>query len=174
MTQWRQDNEIVHFPTIIIQNAPQRGVWDLANYAPAIPGVIVSILTLFLAHHLALKKEKRKEKLEMCENIKKIADDAVTAAIDAWNCVPGEDRRIKIFTTKQKFLMLGRSVTDIDKYSGHKINVVNDIVRLRRAATVDPFEDSERCAQPEMCDGIISALSDLISELDRQSRMHLK
>ena len=110
-----------------------------------------------LSHALSRRRERRKEILDLCGNLKALADEAVEAANEAWLCEGEKDRLLKIHETKGRIQTIGIAATTLRRRStgrlaglreliGRKqsIDVREQVALLRRAATQDPFEEPDR------------------------------
>lgn len=139
---------------------PKAQDWrDPALYAPAIPGVIVALLGVWLVHRLTLQRDRRKEIVELCNATKDAAATAEAACIAGWLSTVGDERTAAILEAKGKLQALGIAATHLQHrtcqgairairsvFSGMdmSINVINEVAALRSVATDDPFEDAQR------------------------------
>ena len=158
---------IIHVPSstgdawpYVIQITSARQDWsDLAIYAPALPGLIVAFLGLWIAHHLTRRRERRKEIFESCAALKEALEGFQQACESAWLSIRGEERSKAVHDVKSRLQSLGMMATDLSRRSTQgkvcalialfcdypmSVNVKNDIAALRDIATADPFEDPRR------------------------------
>jgi hypothetical protein len=152
-------------------------------YAPAIPGVIVALLGLWIAHWLTARRDRRKEVLELCENVKAAVLEAETAGIGAWLSAPGADRTKTVREAKSKLQNLGIMATDLNRRTSTgvvgvvcgflfdrilSINVVREVARLRDAVTDDPFEEPDRPLSEEQINDIRAAANEIVGRINLQ------
>ena len=132
--------------TITLQLSPPapKSLADLSIYAPAVPGVLVALAGLLIAHWLTTRRDRRKEVADLCAEIKKAADEAATAAMSAWLLISGDERRAAIHDVKRRIQNLGIASTYIAGRTKGRINLSSNVAAFRKAATRDPFEDPER------------------------------
>lgn len=151
---------------------------DPIVYAPALPGVLVALVGLWVAHRLTVARESRKALLELCEDLKKRVDEAATAANEAWLCAAGPDRDVKVKETKWLLQRAGNAATNLKRKTalgifGRKrhgvplIDVVAEIAELRRVATADPFEDTSRPANADKTETVIATAGLIYDRIDQ-------
>jgi len=155
----------------------QRPAWtDPLVYAPALPGVLVALAGLWLAHRLTLAREQRKALLELCDDVKARADEAAAAASEAWIYEPSPNRIVKVKEAKLLLQRAGIAATHLKRKTVHRsfgvrrygippVDVVGEIAELRRVSTADPFEDPHRAAdagKPEIISITASSIHDRI------------
>ncbi|UYO51671.1 hypothetical protein [Rhodopseudomonas palustris] len=161
--------------SLTIHVAPSaKGLTDPLVYAPAIPGVLVALVGLLVAHWLSGHRDRRKELSDLCSDLKKVAEEAASLAMKAWELGPGNDRLEAIRDTKRKLSILGTAATHLSKRTpGRKsIDLNSEVARLRKAATNDPFEDPQRHACSEQTGAIMLALADILSQTDEKFLVH--
>lgn len=162
--------------TITIQLLPptSSGLLQPAIYGPAIPGVIVALAGLLIAHALTKRRERRKEVAELCANLKKLADEAAIAAVNAWSAEVGEKRKEAVRDVKRRIQALGIAATQVNRRTRHRIDVTSRVSAFRKAATKDPFEDQERPATDAAEGPILHELSAFLRELDEKHDHHYR
>ncbi len=166
--------------TVQLDRRPQDWT-DAAIYAPAIPGVLVALLGLWIAHWLASKRDRRKEVLELCVSVKDTLIDAQEACTRAWLCAPGPERAALVADAKSKLQMLGTAATDLrrrtdqGKFAAFRhvifdtpgsIDVIIEVAKLRDIATNDPFEDPQRPADEISIAKISGAASEISNKIN--------
>lgn len=140
---------------------------DPLIYAPAIPGVLVALAGLWIAHWLTSKRERNKAKLDYCEQIKALVDDAVAASTEAWIREEGLERERKIKETKRLIQQVGAAATRLKRLTARStIDVIIEVSELRRVATKDPFEDPTRTADSSHIENIMAAADLICSKID--------
>lgn len=152
-------------------------------YAPAVPGIIVALIGLWISHALTRRRERRKEILELCDFVKGKAEAAVDASTEAWLNAPGEHRLHKVEAAKHRIQSLGISVTNLKNRSrkGYwhsivclfkerplAINVSSNVASLRRIVTDDPFEDPNRAPDKARATLVSVVATELIARVDEQ------
>ncbi|MHC1949622.1 hypothetical protein IF803_35380 [Bradyrhizobium sp. UFLA06-06] len=168
--------------TFTIQLEQRPPSWtDFAIYAPTVPGLMVAILGLWVAHRFAVARDRRKEIVDL----KEFAKDALTAAqeacVAAWIASPDETRVEKVMAAKGKLQELGIAATDLRRRTKQgwitdirhvfidcplAINIVHDIARLRNLVTNDPFDDPQRQADNAKAEEISAVASEIRSRID--------
>jgi len=149
---------------LVIQLQPPAShrLLDPLIYAPAIPGVIVALAGLAIAHYLTKRLDRRREANNLSLALQKSAQDAAKSAIHAWGTPKDDARQHLIFDVKRELQALGIAATQLKRRTHTKIDVVKEVAALRTAATADPFEDPEREADQGPVGNIQSALSTLL------------
>src|SRR6266536_1320366 len=136
---------------ITIQLEPHPPSWtDFAVYAPTIPGLVVAVLGLWVAHKFAAARDRRKEILELKELTKETLVQAEEACTTAWLAAAGAERPLALLEAKSKLQTLGTTATDLKRrtrqgWQTHirhlftdcplAVDVVNDVARLRNLVT---------------------------------------
>jgi hypothetical protein len=147
---------------------------DFAIYAPAIPGVVVALLGLWISHRLTIAREQRKQLLDFCEQLKDQIDAAVHACTEAWLSDKGLERQRKVKDSKRLLQRAGTSATTIKKRTSNRlvfrssrtVDFLQEISELRRVATRDPFEDPFRAADGSHIDDINTAATAIYNKID--------
>jgi hypothetical protein len=155
--------------TVILHLEPSpKNVWDVSLYAPAIPGVVVALVGLLIAHWLSVQRDRRKELREICNELKTEADDAAKSALTAWRLGPVQERIEAVHDTKRKLQAVGILATTLARRTSRRscIDVTQQVAELRRAATVDPFEDPVRSADDRQAGAIMVTLADLLNRVE--------
>lgn len=156
---------------------PARGWTSPEIYAPAVPGVLVALAGLLIAHRLTQARERRKEVHELCIALKKSAADANEAIVKAWLAGVGASRLLDVEDAKRRIQSLGIAATDLKSRTGRlrfpywrrsELDVTAEVSRLRTAATRDPFEDPERAADPSQLREVSQAVGELSIRIDRR------
>ncbi|WP_166295354.1 hypothetical protein [Bradyrhizobium sp. 2S1] len=80
---------------------------DLAVYAPTLPGLVVALFGLWVAHKFAAMRDRRKEILELRESTKDALMEAEEACVAAWITPQGADRQAAVLDAKSKLQTLG-------------------------------------------------------------------
>ncbi|MBY0383256.1 MAG: hypothetical protein K2W78_15210 [Xanthobacteraceae bacterium] len=154
---------------IQVQLVPAKpGVLDPQLYAPAIPGVIVALLGLWIAHCFSARRDFRKEVADCCSDLKGLVDEAFTAASKAWVADPGSDRIAAINETKHKIQVLGIASTTLSRKTKGSVDLSSEITKFRRACTSDPFEDPTRIAENVVPADMLTAMIDLYARADHK------
>jgi hypothetical protein len=157
--------------TIVIKlPSDTKQLTDLSIYAPAIPGLIVALVGLYIAHRFSAYRDRRKELSELCSATKELADEAASSALRAWAQNVGNERLEAIQETKRKLQLLGVSATTLAaRTRGRKsVDLSREVAGLRRAATADPFEEPERVPSDAQTGPIMAALADLYAKADER------
>lgn len=169
----------------VIHLLPPSHEWtDPGLYAPAIPGVIVALLGLWIAHWLTTRRDRRKEVLELCENVKAAALEAENACAAAWLSEIGPDRAKFVHDAKSKLQNLGIMATDLNRRTSRGllaailcsvfdrvmgINVINEMARFRDIATSDPFEEPTRPPNnSDKINDIRAAVTEILARVNLQ------
>jgi hypothetical protein len=80
---------------------PESSLLNPAFYAPALPGVAVAVLGLWLGHVLARSKDRRKEIADLCDKLKLAAAQPSDAAMEAWlDDTASPERPLKVDTSR--------------------------------------------------------------------------
>ena len=184
------DDATINIPGIlavqpyVIHILPKAQDWnDFGTYAPAIPGIIVALLGLWIAHRLSVRRDRRKEILELCEDVKSAVGEAEQASARAWLTARGPERLPAVHDAKSKLQMLGIMATDLHRRtmrgslgslkclftdSPMSINVIGEIAQLRDIATADPFEDPRRSLNRRPIDDIAAVAAEIHARINYQ------
>ncbi|MGA0563657.1 hypothetical protein ACO2RV_14530 [Ancylobacter sp. VNQ12] len=141
-------------------------------YAPAIPGIAVAIIGLFVAHYLSRVRDRRKEVRDICDKLKDQAEKCVDVSALAWSELDGTKRASLVAETKRRLQILGTTASHIRqstrtgcfnpmRFWSSELDIRHLIVRLRQACTKDPFDDPSRLPAAVPWDALEKALSDL-------------
>ncbi|MCA1510250.1 hypothetical protein [Bradyrhizobium sp. NBAIM01] len=168
--------------TIAVQLEPRPTAWtDLALYAPTLPGVVVAVLGLWVAHRFAQIRDRRKEVLELKELAKSSLVEATEACTAAWLDAADDDRPAKLMAAKRKLQTFGITATDLKRKTKQgvathlrhlffdcplAIDIVNDVGRLRNLATNDPFDDLEREPDRDKAEDISALTTEILARID--------
>lgn len=149
--------------TFTVQLEPRPPSWtDPSIYAPTLPGVVVAVLGLWVAHKFAAMRDRRKEFLELRDVAKDALDEAESSSSAAWLAPADATRPEKLMLAKSKLQAFGTTATDLRRRTKQSlmthlrhvfwdvplaVDVVNDVARLRDLVTSDPFDDPNR--QPD-------------------------
>lgn len=160
---------------------------------PAVPGVLVAIAGLYIAHWFSAKRDRRKEVADLCKSIKELADSAAESAVQSWNASTAKERVAAIAPTRRRFQSVGIAVTDLrvrtarishlatlwrllqrgkrpvanEFFIRTSIDAGQELVAFRKAAMQDPFDDVTRPANPTVVLEIESRLASFQSAIDR-------
>lgn len=167
---------------ITIQLDPRPPSWtDFAIYAPTIPGLVVAVLGLWVAHKFAAARDRRKEILELKELTKDALENAGEACTAAWLAAAGAERPSELIEAKSKLQTLGITATDLRRRTQRPwyihiwhlftdcplaVDVVNDVARLRNVVTNDPFDDPTRGPDEIKVSEIAALASEIRSRID--------
>ncbi|MCC8954315.1 hypothetical protein H8B02_12870 [Bradyrhizobium sp. Pear77] len=148
--------------TFTIQLEQRPPSWtDFAIYAPTVPGLVVAVLGLWVAHRFAVARDRRKEIADLKEFTKDALTAAQEACVAAWMASPEESWLEKLMTAKGKLQELGIAATDLRRRTKQgwitdiqhvfiecplAVDIIHDIARLSNLATNDPFDDPQRQA----------------------------
>lgn len=154
----------------VIQLLDQQHGWtDPSIYAPALPGVLVALVGLWIAHRLAWKRERRKEILQHKNVLQDVLTEVEAICNSAWLADPGAERMAKIKLAKSRLQDAGVTATDLNRKTAQglmgalrslfsdrpmSINLIYEIAQLRDVATADPFEDPARPSDASRIDDI--------------------
>jgi hypothetical protein len=154
---------------------------DPSIYAPALPGVIVAILGLWIAHRLSMRRERRSEVLRLCDAVKGAAADTVAICTKAWMAAPGDERNGLIQEAKSRLQTLGSMATNLRRRSGVgtlrtvkslfvdgpiSIDVLGEIAAMRDLATGDPFEDPTRDSDASRVNDMRAKIANIDASID--------
>lgn len=145
-------------PITLKVDLPPQSLFNPAIYAPAIPGVLVAAVGLWIAHRFTRSRDRRKEISDLCSDFSKAIDSAAEAAVAAWLEEDATKRPAKVSEAKRKIQAAGIVATNLKRRSAYSrfssfrtllggprdIDVVAHVSNLRRATTADPFEDPSR------------------------------
>lgn len=138
-------------------------------YLPAIPGVLVALAGLWIAHCLARSRERRKEISDRCDTLRDSAELAAECALAAWACPKGNKRKEKIQKTKRKLQIVGTIATDLARRSKSRlrpgVDLAQEVTAFRRATTADPFEDPTRTGTHQRDGDVNNALANLLTAI---------
>jgi len=177
----------------VILPARESGLGNISTYASAIPGTIVAVAGFAIVHFLTKRRERENRVVKLYDGLREQAEKAATTAISAWMWDAGASRVELVHQTKREIQALGISATRLEKasrtvgrrgslrdcwnarslwplFSKRLINVRPSLVRLRQAATHDPFEDPDRAGETEPAKNIQIALANFTHSLDEQFR----
>lgn len=168
----------------VIHLLPTPQQWtDFGIYAPAIPGLIVALLGLWIAHRLSVRRDRRKEILELCDAVKTAVGEAEQACALAWLAPQGPERLAAIHQAKSKIQMLGIMATDLHRRTARglfaalyclfgdcvmSVTVIEEIARFRDLATSDPFEDPVRLSDNSRIEDIAAAAAEIHARVNYQ------
>lgn len=152
-------------PIVIQLEMPRKDLLDFSIYAPTIPGVLVALVGLIIAHQLSLARDRRKELRDLCTELKKLADDAATSAMATWQMPKSDDRQKAVNETKRMLQAVGIAATHLNRRQ-KSIDLASQVYELRRAATTDPFEDPDREAAAHQIGPIMAVLAELIHSIE--------
>lgn len=150
-------------------------------YAPAVPGVVVALAGLWIAHRLTLVRENRKSLLELCEQVKERCDAAAIACATAWLSEKGLERERNVKEAKRLLQRVGTAATNLKRRTQPKtsfqqscssplpIDILAEVSELRRVATSDPFEDPIRAADGSHVEIINTVASSICDKIDSSS-----
>lgn len=171
---------------------PKSSMLDMSVYAPAIPGVLVALVGVWLTSRLAQRRERRKEVLELCDKFEVKVDEALTAVDAAWHSQIGYNRDIETKKTKRLLQDVGRLATSIRKHSAcgrlreflcfigfskriTEINVISSVSSLKRAIFTEDFEEPNRSPPTRSFDdsdqyseSVLAAAGELLGRLGEQ------
>lgn len=171
------------YPYIIQLLAKPQEWTEPGVYAPAIPGIVVALLGLWIAHKLSVRRDRRKEILELCEGVKGAVGEAEKACTLAWLAPAGPDRLSAIHESKSKLQMLGIMATDLHRRTTRgfvfrvfnlfadivmSVNVIGEVARFRDMATSDPFEDPDRPSDDSHISDIAAMAAEIHARVNQQ------
>jgi hypothetical protein len=150
--------------------AEQKSLWDMNLYAPAIPGVLVALAALWIAHWLAGSRERKKGLAELCDALEALAEEAVKASNDGWTLRAGQKREQAVHMTRWRLQKVGAAATRLlNQSSGPMssgINVITEAAHFRDALTADPFLDPRRRPDPAKVRANLVALATFMGRLN--------
>lgn len=153
---------------------------DVAIYAPTIPGLVVALFGLWIAHRFAAMRDRRKEILELKEATKDALSLAEEACVKVWLEPPSA---ALILDAKSKLQILGTSATDLKRRTKQAwwrhvthlfnncliaVDVIIDVAKLRNVVTEDPFDDLNHASDQGRATEITAACSELRARIDQQ------
>lgn len=156
--------------------APKAKLWDPAIYAPALPGVALAAVGLWIAHEFSAVRDRRKELRDLCDDLDSALKDATQAAADAWTKEAGAERKRAVKEAKRQIQILGIKATNLNRLSRRKlwfrterrIDLIKEVATFRDIATGDPFDDLNREPSSQQGDLVYSEAARLQSEIGRQ------
>lgn len=174
---YRGDGKVVYLPSaqtsfeIRISEKPN-SLLSPTLYAPALPGIAVAIIGLFVAHYLSRVRERRKEIRDVCDRLKTQAEKCVEVSASAWAEADNTKRATMVAETKRRLKILGITASHLRQSTraswmnpmrvwSLELDVRHLVIRLRQACTKDPFDDPSRQSTSVPWDDLESALSDL-------------
>jgi hypothetical protein len=161
---------------------------DPSTYAPAAPGLLVALFGLWAAHALAQRRDRKKAIYDLCETLKKLADEASAAAVLAWLENDSALRVSSIASTKRLLQSTGITATTLKRrtlarqtwarprkfsiwplrvFERRSIDLIREVAALRSVTMSDPFEDPNRNSDGSRVDRINAAVSMLYASVDR-------
>ena len=165
----------------VIQLTNQSHGWtEPSIYAPALQGVMVALVGLWIAHRLAWRRERRTEILQHKKALQDLLSEVETICAAAWLAEPGPDRIANIKLAKARLQDAGVKATDLNRKTKQgiagalrstfadrpmSINVIYEIAQLRDVATGDPFEEPMR----PIDDSHIDDISAIIREINAKT-----
>ncbi|WP_454655026.1 hypothetical protein [Bosea beijingensis] len=159
---------------------PKQNFANPAIYYPAIPGIAVALIGLWVGHVLTERRERRSEVSKLCEALKTAAEKATEVATQVWLANHSSERDLKIADAKRKFHMVGIAATGLKKIPAYgrikwpgarkpiSVDVVGAAGAFRRASISDPFEDPQRIASKDSAADAAEALGIFMVEIDKQ------
>ena len=141
-------------------------------YVAPFSGIVVALITLYVGHRLTLKRERSKEAMELCAELKTLAESCAELAVEVWSEAERGKREQKVKTLKRKLQSLGSLATFVKERTKSRIDIINPVSQLRVASLSDPLEDFDTNideAQVESSEGAINvALASILTSTDRQ------
>ncbi|WP_342249356.1 hypothetical protein [Sphingomonas sp. OTU376] len=105
----------------------------------------MALLGFWLAHALTVKRERRKEAGEICEQIEELAEKALESALAGWGAAIGAERTSATYRAKWDAQKLGLAVTRLHNKTSDAfhtgINLIEAAATFRTALFDDPTED---------------------------------
>jgi hypothetical protein len=154
----------------VVQVKDQRDLSDPSLYAPALPGLIVAILGLWVAHWLTIRRERRKDLFALCDALEKLVEEAVAASNLAWTSPAGQARIEAVHDTRWKTQKVGAAATRLLRQTqgplSDGIDMITHAAHFRDVLTEDPFMDPGRAADPSRVAGNHGALSSFMAQLN--------
>ena len=86
----------------------------------------------------------------------------------AWTAGPTPERIAAIHDTKRKLQAVGIMATNLARRTaGRKcIDLAQQVAELRRACTIDPFEDPDRGSDDRQIGAIMATLANLLNQIE--------
>jgi hypothetical protein len=163
---------------VVVEAAPTPAFgWQ--TIMPALPGVVATLFAVWAVHKLTRNREREKAVFELYKSVREDVALLKSAAVTAWGCRKGPDRRTAIAETKWRLQQVGGTVERLRRLSKRRrfardwklwvdasIYMTGDMRDLRDALTDDPFEDPARSADKVKAEAIEQAVGGFLSALD--------
>jgi hypothetical protein len=133
----------------------------------------------FVVHRLTRGREREKLALEFYDSVGEQIDKMKDAALAAWKAPKGPERRRAIAETKWRLQQVGGTLNRLKMLADRRrlqwkwpfkkiltIDMTNEMVALRRAITLDPFEDPARRASKAQAEQVEQEVGAFLSILD--------
>ena len=130
-----------------------------ADWLPALPGVLSSVVGIYIVHRLTRGRDREKTALELYSSIGDQLRHVGRAAGEAWTTRAGPDRQRAVAETYWRLQGVGATVQRLRLLtSGHRwrlgwpprvsvsVALTEEMAALRRAITGDPFDELNRRA----------------------------
>ena len=155
----------------------------LADWFPAIPSVVASLLAIFIVHQLTKSREREKAVFELHSLVSKLCHELAEVAVSAWTERPSASRNRKDAEVLWRIQQLGAALERLRHLSTKTrwqfpwgfprrttvaINVGDELIALRRALTSDPFMDRTRSSDRNQGQAVESAKGAFLVALDSQ------
>jgi hypothetical protein len=85
---------------LVLQLAlPKPDPYSFSLFLPTLPGLVVALFGLWVAHRFTRSRDRRKEISDICASLNEAIDDVADVAISAWLETKEAERIKKIFET---------------------------------------------------------------------------